>query len=177
MSGAMPLFGLLVVGLGCGRSLAAQPPSETDWGTFKWERSTGMTSGLVAGPADSVFAVLPVFLKELGIELKEVDRAGGKLAVRRYRVVRKLGKDRVSASLTCGDGMTGPNADNYHVFLTAAIELAARPAGQTSFVMYLGAEAINVPGGTNERVTCATTGTLEYRLVERLRQRFPPGAG
>lgn len=164
-------IGLLLVVPG---RLAAQP--ETDWGTFKWERTTGVTSGTIAGPRDSVFAILPGLIKELGVEMRELDRPSGKMAARRYRVVRKLGKDRVSLSLSCGDNLTGPNADNYYVYITAVIEVSARGAAETGFSMYFGAEAIDVPGGQNERVACATTGTFEHRLVERLNKRFPPAS-
>jgi hypothetical protein len=145
----------------------------TDWGTFKWERSTGVTTGTIAGSRDAVFALLPGLMRELGIEIKEVDPATSRMAARRYRVVRRLGKDRVSLSLSCGDNMTGPNADSYYVYLTAVIEVAARSASETSFSMYFGAEAIDVPGGQNERVACATTGAFEHRLVERLNKAFP----
>lgn len=171
----MRRFGLLILLAATSPGqLGAQQPPETDWGTFKWERSTGVTTGIVAGLVDSVFKVLPGLMKELGVEMKEVDRSGGKLGVRRHRVVRKLGKDRISLSLSCGDNMTGPNADNYYVYITTAIELSPLSGPETKLAMYFGAEAIDVPGGQNVRVACATTGNFEYRLVERLNKLFPP---
>ncbi len=171
----MRRWGWLVLGaVAAPARLGAQQPPETDWGTFKWERSTGVTTGIVAGAPDSVFKVLPGLMKELGVEMRDLDRPGGKMGVRRHRVVRKLGKDRVSLSLSCGDGLTGANADNYYVYISSTIELSALSGGRTQLAMYFGAEAINVPGGQNERVACATTGTFEHRLVERLNKLFPP---
>jgi hypothetical protein len=164
----------LVVTTMVARPTPSQAQPATDWGTFKWERSTGITSGIVAGAIDSVFKVLPGLMKELGVEMKEIDRPGGTLAARRYRVVRKLGKDRVSLSLSCGDSLTGANADSYYVYITAAIQLSPLPNSRTNLSMFFGAEAINVPGGQNERVACATTGNFEQRVVTRLTELFPP---
>ncbi|MFN0178188.1 MAG: hypothetical protein ACKVZ0_05275 [Gemmatimonadales bacterium] len=152
-----------------------QPPPRTDWGTFDFERSTGITSGTLAGPADAVLAALPGLLTQLGLTVKDkdVDPAELLIVLKRQRLVRKLGKHQISKFLSCGDGLTGPNADSYYVYLTLNLRLVPKAARQTQLDMFFGAEAINVPGGQSDRIACATTGAFEMQLVAELQSRFP----
>jgi hypothetical protein len=147
----------------------------TDWGTFNFERSTGMTSGTLAGAPDAVLAALPGLLTELGLTVKDknVDPAELLIVLKRHRLVRKLGKHQISKFLSCGDGMTGPNADSYYVYVTMNLRLVPKAAKQTHLDMFFGAEAINVPGGQSDRIACATTGAFEIQLVAELQSRFP----
>ena len=152
-------------------SLGAAPP-QTDWGTFKFDATTGTTNGIVAGQIDSVLKVLPSILKDLGIETKGLDLAATKLTIPRQKAYRTLGKDRVSKSLGCGDGLTGPNADNYYVYLRLQIALSPLPDSRTSLAMAFGGEAVDIPGSQTERVACASTGDFERRLAKRLQLKF-----
>lgn len=79
----------------------------------------------------------------------------------------------MSSFLSCGDNMTGPNADTYHVFLTFFAHLSPAGPTRTGFQLELHAEAIDIPGGRPDRLPCATTGLLELRLVDRLEAVFP----
>ncbi len=62
--------GLLVV---LSQSAAGQEKLLTDWGTFMFERDLGSMSGVVSGPADSVYRVLKVFFAGLKLTMKEED--------------------------------------------------------------------------------------------------------
>lgn len=97
--------GLLVV---LSRSAAGQKKLLTDWGTFMFERDLGLMSGVVSGPADSV----------------------------------------------------------YRVQVTPATKGA-------KLQLLVHAEAVDVPGGRNERAPCTRTGRLEFEVLTHLRQVFP----
>lgn len=159
------------------KALAAQAQDlRTDWGTFAFEKSSGLTEGTVAGQVDSVFARLPEILKGIGIEpkAKDWDPAGHRVQTHRLKFYRQLGRDRVSASFGCGDGLTGPNADNYYVYVNLVIQLSPLGPSKTGVQISMNGEAVDVPGGQSERIVCATTGRVEYRLAELLQKRFPP---
>ena len=83
------LTGLLAL---IGRPAAAQEKLLTDWGTFVFERDLGSTSGIVAGPADSVYRVLQAFFADVKLEMKEDDPTNRQLGVKRLRVSRRIGE-------------------------------------------------------------------------------------
>lgn len=143
-----------------------------DWGTFNFERSTGMTTGTLNGAAATIYAAIPEVFKDLGLQPKELDPTEKILGVKRHRLVRKLGKQQISRYLSCGDGLLGPNADSYYVYVTMNIQVVQANAGTSKLVMYFGAEAVNVPGGQSDRIPCATTGVFEHQAVTRLQAMF-----
>ncbi|MCC7132745.1 MAG: hypothetical protein IT352_08870 [Gemmatimonadales bacterium] len=161
-----------MLALGLASTLTAQERLTTDWGTFMFERDMGTTSGLVAGTPDSVFKAVQALLVEYGLKLKD-DPVARQLGVNRQRVTRRIGKQPVSDFLSCGEGLTGPNADTWHVSYTMGVEILPGAANKSRLVMSFTAEAIDVPNGRNDRVPCATTGRLELQLVKRLRSAFP----
>lgn len=152
---------------------AAQEIPRTDYGTFNFERELGVMSGVVAGTPDSVFRAVKTVLTDLGVTLKAVDPDGLQLGATRAKVSRRLGKRPVSFYLSCGDGMTGPNADNWQVFLTLTAQFLGAPKSQTKLVLSVAADAIDIPNGRSDRVTCSTTGQLEFAVLRRLREIFP----
>jgi hypothetical protein len=155
-----------------GRPAAAQEKLLTDWGTFVFERDLGSTSGIVAGPADSVYRILRASLADVKLEMKEDDPISRQLGVRRLRVSRRIGRKPVSAFLSCGEGITGANVDLWHVCLNLGARVSPAPKG-ARLQLILSADAVDVPGGRSERVPCATTGRLELDILTHLRQVFP----
>jgi hypothetical protein len=139
-----------------------------------FRREHGITRGVIAGPPDSVWRAVRAMLADVGIPIKLDDRADGVIGNERFRAVRRLGKVPLSRLFSCGEGLTGPNADAYHVFIRFVVRLAPVPtAARTRFEMRVYAEAVDVPGGRPERLPCTTSGRLELTLVDRLNQAFP----
>ncbi len=144
----------------------------TDWGTFTFERDVGSMTGVVAGPADSVYGVLKAIFADRNLAMKDEDQAGREIGVKRLRLIRRLGKRPISLYLTCGEGLGGPNADLWHVFLNLGARVTPAAKG-ARLQLNLNAEAVDVPGGRSERVACATTGRFEFEVLTHLRQVFP----
>ena len=153
---------------------AAQGPDRisTDWGTFLFERDRGSTSGAVAAGPDTVFSAMRTILKDLGLKLEE-DPARHEFGASRQRVVRRMGKEPISTYLSCGEGLTGPNADTWHIYYNMAVEIDPAAANKSRLGLMFHAEAVDVPNGRNDRVACATTGRLELEIIKRLRNAFP----
>lgn len=154
------------------QAAAGQEKWTTDWGTFMFERDLGSMSGVVAGPADSVYHVLKAYFADLKLEMKEDDPVARQFGVKRLRLVRRIGKRPISLYLSCGEGLSGPNADLWHVFLNLGAQVTPAPKG-AKLQMLVNAEAVDVPGGRSERVPCTTTGRLEFEILTHLRQVFP----
>jgi hypothetical protein len=158
---------------GFGGSAAAQEQVRTDWGTFNFERDLGVTSGTVAGSAEAVYQSLKTILTDLGIKISREEPATHQLLVNKQRLVRQLGKQPIANFLSCGDGLTGPNANSWYVYLNLGAALTPAGAGRSNLRLALSADAIDVPGGRSDRVVCATTGLLELALIRGLRSAFP----
>jgi len=155
---------------GWNQALAGQD-APGDWGLVEFYRDKGLTKGAVPAPADSVWTAFREILNELGLKPSESVSAQ-RLANPRQRAVRRLAKEPLSRYFECGDNLTGPNANTYHVFIRFGLGL--QPArGKTGFEFAMYAEAVDVPGGRPDKIACATTGRLELRMVDLLNARFP----
>ena len=144
-----------------------------DWGTVEFNRERGLTTAVVAGPADSVWRVLESVMEGTGVKIAIDEPTTGRIGNQRFRAVRRLGKEPLSRLFSCGNGMTGPNADSYHVFIGFVAAITPAAGNRTRLQLQVTAEAIDVPGGRSERIGCFTTGRLEYGVIERLDAAFP----
>lgn len=162
-----------LLALGSGRAAAQEQMIKTDWGTFNFERDLGSMSGLVLGPADSVFRVTKRIFASLGLPTKDEDPANLSFQTSRYKLVRRLGKRPVAYYMSCGEGILGPNADNWYVFLTYAVQLVPAAGSKARLSMAVSAEAVDIPGGRSDRLPCSTTGALEYEVLRQIREAFP----
>ncbi len=129
-----------------------------------FERDLGSMSGIVSGPADRVYRVLKAFFADRKLTMKEEDPINLQLGVKRLRLVRRIGKTPISLFLSCGACLTGPNADLWHVFLNLGAQVTPAPKGARLHLL-VNAEAVDVPGGRNERIPCTTTCRLEFEIL------------
>ena len=58
--------------------------------------------------------------KAFDIPVSYSDQTAGELGTVKAKVMRRLGKEPLSNYLRCGEGLTGPNADSYVVYLSVA---------------------------------------------------------
>ena len=163
---------VLVIALGT-RAEAQEPRKTADWGMFDFDRETGSMHGLVAGAPDSVFLVLKAVFAEIGLPPKDEDTADRKFGGKHIKVVRKLAKRPASYFISCGDGLTGPNADSWYIYVSYGIQVMPAPGKKASLRMSVNADAIDVPNGLSDRMICTTTGQLELEILRRLRLVFP----
>jgi hypothetical protein len=130
------------------------------------ERPEGVAdSVLIPGSVDSVWAALKTVLAKRDIPVGFEDRSIWQIGHAQAKVYRQLGKNSVSTYLRCGDGPTGPNADNYVVYLSFLAQLVPAKAGGTvSLFTLLTGRAVDLAGGRNDPIDCSTTGRLEVQL-------------
>lgn len=166
---------LLCAGLAIAAPVAAQAVQPqrvyTSGGTFEFRPEMGYAKAIVIGKPDSVFASVRAILADLGLGEAQVDPRSRELGINRLRMVRRLGKKSLSTFLSCGEGLTGPNADTWHVFLNLGARVRSAAQGSELELRFT-AEAVDVPNGRNERLPCSTTGLLEMQIVDRLNDRF-----
>jgi len=88
------------------------------------------------------------------------------------KTMRRLGKEALSVYLRCGEGLTGPNADSYVVYLSVAGFVKPAADNQLTVAVLVTAHAIDLPNGRNEVMYCHTTGRLEDRVGKAVQKRL-----
>jgi len=130
------------------------------------ERLTQIEPIEVAAPIDSVWAALGPALKSVGVDVEASDPATRQMGTSgTKKVFRRLGKAPLSSYLRCGDGITGPNADTYAVYLSlVSFVQPGEAAGTTRLYTLVAAQAEDVAGGRNDLIACTSAGTLERKI-------------
>ena len=73
--------------------------------------------------------------------------------------------------LSCGTGVTGPNAASYRIYMSLVTTVEADAKGGSTARVQFSATAQNIASGTsNDRVTCGSTGVLEQLLLTKIAQ-------
>jgi hypothetical protein len=121
-----------------------------------------------------VFQVAAAALEhEFKIELKLRDSVSGVVGNLELVRLRRLEKYPLSRYVSCGSGMTGPNADNYRVFLAVAAFVDSLEPNKTVLGVALAAAAQDLQGGNSKYpVACSSTGALEAQVRRVVAARF-----
>ncbi len=126
----------------------------------------------VVAPRDSAWKALSEVLKGFDIAVSYSDPAAGEIGTIKSKIMRRLGKEPLSSYLRCGEGLTGPNADSYVVYLSLAGFVKPAADGQTTIATLLTAQAIDLPNGRNDVMDCTTTGRLESKIGKAVQIRL-----
>jgi hypothetical protein len=134
--------------------------------------SLAVFTDLPAPPAE-VFPVAAAALElELKIELKTRDSTAGLVGNLELVKMRSLGGSPLSRYLSCGSGMTGPNADSYRIYLAIMAFVDPLPDNKTRLGVALAAGAQDVQGNAKLPVPCGSSGALEARVRRAVAARF-----
>ena len=114
-------------------------------------------------PGRTYAAVLSAF-NELKIPAEIRDSAEGRVESNVFYRRGDLAGKQISTYLSCGDGITGPYADSYRVYMIAMVTVAPKgETGSTIRTIFL-AGAVAVAEGARQPMACESTGRMEIRL-------------
>ena len=122
--------------------------------------------------AAQVFAAVRAAYAALKIPRDWADSANGQLGTLRMRANNALGGELLSTYFNCGQGITGPNADQWRLQL--AIVTFVQPAGDGKSRLGTGvaAEAQDMSGVSTAPAMCGSSGLLEARILKEVRARL-----
>jgi hypothetical protein len=128
-----------------------------------------------SAPIDSVWLALKAAIKNYDLPLGFEERSSWELGNQGAKIYHRLGSNPVSNYLRCGDGPTGPRADSYVVYLTFISVL--RPNQGAGVALYTGitGQAVDLAGGRNDPINCATTGRFEQEVGKQVRKELFAG--
>ncbi|MHB1297642.1 MAG: hypothetical protein ACYC0B_03855 [Gemmatimonadaceae bacterium] len=126
----------------------------------------------INGSTGATYRALAQVFAELKIPVDVQDSTRGLIGVTNVRRMGTFGNARISRYLNCGSGMTGLNADNWRVEVTALAFLEKADSATTTLRLAMVGGAQDVAGSSTIPVACGTTGVFESVVTERVKARL-----
>jgi hypothetical protein len=123
-------------------------------------------------PLRRAYQTLLAVYAELKIPTEVRDSVHGEIQSEMFYRQGNLGGRQLSGYLSCGESMTGPNADFYRVYMVIWSTLT--PSGENGVTLRTAysAGAVNVSEGSRQPMPCETTGRLEVRIHQMLLKKL-----
>ena len=115
-------------------------------------------------PPARVYAALLATWKELKIPADIEDSTAGRLETKVFYRRGDLGGKQISTYLSCGDGITGPYADSYRVYMIVTSTIEPNGPDRSILRSVLLGGALNVAEGARQPMACESTGRWEIRI-------------
>ncbi len=123
----------------------------------------------IGAPRAQTFHAVAQVLAEFKVPIDTRDSTRGIVGVSSVPRMRTFGVGRLSRYLNCGSGITGLNADNWRVYVTALAFVDAAGADSTTLRLAMVGGAQDVAGAATDPVACGTTGIFETLVAERVK--------
>lgn len=158
----------------CASTLGAQYARARVWPPgFKTQLALD-TIGLpndIAAPVGKTFRAVVAAFDELKIPLDTRDSLGGMVGNMNLVRTHSMAGSQLSRWFNCGTGITGPNADNWRMYIALAALLDRLSADSTRLRIGMVAGAQDMQGNSKEPVQCSTSGALEASLLQLTKAR------
>ena len=174
--------------------LTAQTPQAVPGGYAGWQRATPTHLGafsattwlrmdtvttwvMVAGTPLDVFRKTRQVYESLKVKVNHIDSTTGLVGNTGFNHTGGLGGRRMSSWISCGESMTGPNADTWRVTLAVVswIEPVSRDTSKLRTTLM--ATARNLAEGSRVPMACTTTGQMEAEIHKKVLALPPAPSG
>jgi hypothetical protein len=115
-------------------------------------------------PAAHAYRALVGVFKDLKLSADVKDSAAGVLETNVFHRRGDLAGKQISTYLGCGDGITGPNADHYRVYMVVMTRVEPKTENSSTIRTVLLGGAVNVAEGMRQPMACESTGRFEIRM-------------
>lgn len=128
----------------------------------------------VGAPPAMVFHALALAYGDLKVETPIRDSALLQVGNPQFYRRGDLGGRQISTWLGCGDGITGPYADSYRVYMSLVTSITPVEGNPDRAIVrtVLLAGAVNVSEGARQAMPCESTGRLEVRIHQLTLRRL-----
>ena len=125
----------------------------------------------IAASRDVTSAAAKAVLEELSVPVTTEDMAAGLVGNTGFMLLRRLGNERLSKYLSCGVGLSGPQADTWRVTMAVMVWIDGAGSSASRVKVGLLAGTRDVDTGSRRSAGCGSTGALEVLIVDRIRKR------
>jgi hypothetical protein len=116
----------------------------------------------------AVFAGLQTVYDKIKVKMEILDVGALQIGNQAFFNRGSFAGRRMSAYLDCGNGFTGPHADNYRIYLSLITFIDPFEKSETLVRTLLMGTALNVTEGNRPTQECTTTGELEAQMKKLL---------
>ena len=118
-----------------------------------------------------MLAVIKSVYDEIGIPSATVDAASGRISAPTFTKMRKFGDVNLSMFFNCGDSLNGNIANTYRIYISVVTAVRPDGKGGTQLETAVDGAAADMGGSSSGRIPCGTTGRLEERIQNGVRQK------
>jgi hypothetical protein len=122
-------------------------------------------------PAARTYTAVLATYEELKLPTEVRDSANGRVETGVFHRRGDIGGKQISTYLSCGDGITGPYADSYRVYMIVMTTIEPRGPDRSAIRSVLLGGAVNVSEGARQPMACESTGRWEIRLHKQVLAR------
>ena len=126
---------------------------------------------VINAPPGKVYEATLRAFAALDIPVGNTSSTEGIIGSERFQRMHVLGGTMLSKSFDCGEGPAGPKANVYRLEIAVAAYVAPVPGGEgTRLGIAIFAEGRDPTGPYTTPRQCASTGALEMKLVDKIKQ-------
>ena len=122
-------------------------------------------------PAAKTYTAVLRTYEALKLPAEVRDSANGRVETGVFHRRGDIGGKQISTYLSCGDGITGPYADSYRVYMIVMTTVEPRGPDRSAIRSVLLGGAVNVSEGARQPMACESTGRWEIRLHKEVLAR------
>lgn len=122
-------------------------------------------------PAARTYAAVLAVYDALKLPSEVRDSLAGRVETGVFHRRGDIGGRQISTYLSCGDGITGPYADSYRVYMIVMTTIEPRGPDRSAIRSVLLGGAVNVSEGARQPMACESTGRWEIRLHKEVLAR------
>lgn len=123
-------------------------------------------------PAQTVYKALVAVFAELKVPADLQDTTIWRVESNVFHRTGQLAGKQISTYLACGEGMTGPYADEYRVYMIATSTVSPKDNSNSTLRSVLLGGAVAVSEGARQPMACESTGRLEIRIQQMVLKKL-----
>jgi hypothetical protein len=124
-------------------------------------------------PYGKVYTAVIAAFDEMKIPLDTRDSSHGLVGNLTLTRRGSLAGSQMSRWLNCGTGITGPNADNWRIYIAVAALLdRVTTTNKTQLRVAMLAGAQDMQGNSKDPVVCASSGGIETKVLELVKKKI-----
>jgi len=142
--------------------------SGPETGTLLAERPRA-TSAMLGSPPAAVWLAAKKVYADWDIPIAVENPSAHQIGNANFFKSRDMGGRRMTELVDCGNGMTGPKASTYRIYISLLTDVIPDGKGGTKLQTTFVPMGQDVAGGSSDRIPCGSTGHLEQLFIDRVK--------
>jgi hypothetical protein len=126
----------------------------------------------IPAPVGKVYHAAVAVFDELKIPV-DIKDSTARSMVANLAIVKthSLAGSQISRWYSCGDGMTGPNADSYRITMAIAVFIDAKDPSTSKIRIGSAGGGQDMQGNAKDPIQCFSKGTIEAFIIQKVKAR------